>query len=161
MKLPTYQWIGQIFAVMSVVISLGFVAYEMKLSRDIAITELTVSTQARGVDAQLALVRPEAYASARANLISGSELSDEELFAYNTMIYVEMANADSVHMLYTMGLLAEGEWLAHRRIIKFKIKNSEVYREALKPESIATRPEMLEELQGIWDEIEAESTNTE
>jgi hypothetical protein len=160
MKLPTYQWIGQIFAVVSVVISLGFVAYEMKLARDIAIAELTVSTQSAALEIKLALLRPEVYASARAKLISGSELSDEEISEYSTVIDLEMANMDSVHMLYTMGLLAEGEWLAYRRYLKFKIKNSYIFREAAKPENLATRPEMLAEIQGIWDEIDAETSKT-
>ncbi|MEP0202495.1 MAG: hypothetical protein ABJ084_03850, partial [Halioglobus sp.] len=40
MKLPTYQFVAQMSAAFAVVVSLGFVAFEMKLSRDFAKAEM-------------------------------------------------------------------------------------------------------------------------
>ena len=145
-------------AALVVAASLGLVAYELKQSRDIAAAELTISTQARNAETKLFLVRPEIYASAREKLIEGIELTTEEAFTYATVIDVTMMNIDSVYLLYTQGLLAEGEWQAWRMFIKHQIKHNKMYREALKPEFIATRPEMLLEIQEIWEEVEAEGT---
>ena len=161
MKAPAYQWISQMTAAIVVALSLGLVAYELKQSRDIAAAELTLSTQSRNADIQLFLVRPEIFASAREKLIAGVELnqlSTEELFAVGTVAEVTMMNIDSVYLLHTKGLLAEGEWEAHRRGLKRNIKQSKVYREVANPDLIETRPEMLAELQSIWDEIEAENS---
>jgi hypothetical protein len=53
MKLPTYQWFGQMFAATGVIISISLLAYEMKLSRDIAAAD--VYQQRTAMDISLAL----------------------------------------------------------------------------------------------------------
>ncbi|MDC0996972.1 hypothetical protein OAT01_14720 [Pseudomonadales bacterium] len=44
MKLPSYQFLTQIGAAFTVVVSLGFVAYELKLSRELGMANLYVQT---------------------------------------------------------------------------------------------------------------------
>ena len=157
---PIYQWMSQIMAAMVVAVSLGLVAYELKQSRDIAATELTISTQARDAEKSLFLVRPEIYASAREKLIGGaepSELTTEEHFAYWTLVDVRRMNMDSVHLLYTKGLVAEGEWEMHRGYLKHMLQHNPFWAEVFDPDSFFGRPEMLAELREIWAEIGAEN----
>ena len=157
---PVYQMISQMMAAIVVAASLGLVAYELKQSRDIATTELTLSTQARDAEQSLFLVRPEIYASAREKLRDGaepSELTSEENFAYWTIADVRRQIFDSVHLLYTKGLVAEGEWEATRAYLKHKIQHDPFWTEVADPEGIIARPEYLAELREIWAEIEAEN----
>ena len=160
MKLPPYQLISQMMAALVVAASLGLVAYELKQSRDIAATELTLSTQARDADQSLFLVRPEMYASARDKLLNGaepSELSTEEYFAYWTIVDVRRQIFQSVHLLHTKGLVTEGEWEATRAYLKHMILNNPFWAEVVDPESLTSSPEYLAELREIWAEIDAEN----
>jgi hypothetical protein len=160
MKPPTNQWISQLMAALVVAVSLGLVAYELKQSRDIAATELTLSTQARDAEQSLFLVRPEIYASAREKLLDGaepSELTTEEHFAYWTIVDVRRQIFDSIHLLYTKGLVVEGEWEQTRGYLKHMIQHDPFWTEVVDPETYYGRPEMLAELREIWAEIEAEN----
>jgi hypothetical protein len=150
-------------AAIVVAASLGLVAYELKQSRDIAATELTLSTQARDADQSLFLVRPEIYASAREKVLDGaepSELTSEEHFAYWTIVDVRRQIFDSVHLLYTKGLVAEGEWEKTRAYLKHMIQHDPFWAEITNPESLFGRPEMLAELREIWAEIETGNSQT-
>ena len=52
MKLPTYQFVAQMGAAFAVVTSLALVAYELKLSRDMAMADVYQQAAAMAVEYQ-------------------------------------------------------------------------------------------------------------
>jgi hypothetical protein len=64
MKLPTYQWIGQMMAALGVVLSLVLVAYELKLSRDTARADVYQQSASMTMEYQAALLANESYQEA-------------------------------------------------------------------------------------------------
>ncbi len=61
MKLPTYLFVVQMGAALAVVVSLGLVAYELKLSRDMAIGELALSVYLAEANQYHAVLDSESY----------------------------------------------------------------------------------------------------
>ncbi len=116
---PTYQFVAQMFAAIGVIVSLGFVAYELKQSRDLAIAELNIS-QSYGIgELFLSLLEQEHYFSAQKKLAgAGGELTWEERRALDLVHRYAMNIRHNNWLLDEMGLALAGEWEASEESIK-------------------------------------------
>ena len=110
MKPPAYQWIGQMLAATAVAVSLGFVAFELKQSRDVAIAELTLSLQAVTRDSWLVGLDSDIYNAALIKLNKGDELTPVELDIANRAFNAANTISQTKFHLWNLGLLSEGEW---------------------------------------------------
>lgn len=116
---PTYQFIAQMFAATGVIISMGFVAYELKQSRDIAIAELNLEQSYATAEFFLTLIDAEAWRSAEIKrVVSGEELNLEERQAIVTAYVHTQMLRNNNWMLNELGLGREGEWSASEEEIK-------------------------------------------
>lgn len=107
---PTYQFIAQMFAASGVIVSLGFVAYEMKQSRDIAVAELNLQQSYYAAEYFLALTDTDAWRSAEIKRqISGEELNLEERQAIATGYMPVNLGRYNNWMLAELGFGREGE----------------------------------------------------
>ena len=111
MQLRTYQWLGQMFGAITVVVSLLMVAWELRQNtRTVsaqAILELNVMTNA----ATLLVVENEQLSAVlvkgRADLES---LSESELLQFNYYHYVVITGLEATHSFYSKGILDEVDY---------------------------------------------------
>ena len=134
MRLPTYQWLSQMMAALVVATSLGLVAYELKLSRDVATAELTLSSLTAKTDLIMAAFDADGYNRALFKLQDGDALTREEENEYRRMMRMVGHQWASQFILYEMGLLAEDEWENRLVDIYSLLHNSSHYREYFVPE---------------------------
>jgi hypothetical protein len=78
MKLPTYQWFGQMLAATGVIISISLLAYEMKLSRDIAKADVYAQGAAMNMTMVLSTMPSEQIRAAMEKRGRDEVLSEEE-----------------------------------------------------------------------------------
>ncbi|MEP5570080.1 MAG: hypothetical protein ABJN62_19725 [Halioglobus sp.] len=117
MKLPIYQWIGQMLAALGVVLSLAFVAYELKLSRDMARADIYQQRTAMEIDINLASLAPETLRSALQLWGNDhSSMTQSERSVVRTYLTVWLTTTENAHYQFELGLLPEEEWLNQRDI---------------------------------------------
>ena len=152
-----YKWIGQMFAALGVIISLCLVAYEMKLARDIALAELSISLHERSGDRELAFIETSELVSARIKFFSGleDELTPRERVAFNAALSHGLYNLESAFLLDQMGLLPRAEWQAKREFTKLMMIRSPLIRESFGPQAMIQRPDMEREFDEIRAEVDA------
>jgi hypothetical protein len=81
MKMPTYQWIGQMLAALGVVLSLALVAYELKLSRDMARADVYQQSAAMTMEYQANMLSNESLQPAlEKHRQDTSQLSKREFY---------------------------------------------------------------------------------
>ena len=116
MKLPTYQWLGQMFAAIGVVTSLGFVAYELKLTRDAAMAD--VFQQRSSADMEY-----------HANRLNNPDLREalnkplEKLTRADILLAADyydgfMISNESIFFQFTRGLAEPEEWSRQSAMIR-------------------------------------------
>ena len=155
MEKPSYQWFGQMSAAIGVIISLSFVAYELKLSRDIAVAELTLSNFHQSINYRISLLDIEAYERGIDKLRKDETLNAEEAQNLHRVIAINFLLLDSSFLLYELGLQPEGEWQVTRELMKWRIAGNAFWREAAENTAIL-RPSLAKELEAIIKEIDAE-----
>ena len=108
MKLPPYQFVAQMSATFAVVVSLGFVPYELKLARDIAKAEVYLQRTALDQNYRLHMLDAEATRKAERKLRNGEEaLSKHETRALLYQADTAIMSAENVFYQYQLGLLDE------------------------------------------------------
>ncbi|MEP0203363.1 MAG: hypothetical protein ABJ084_03855 [Halioglobus sp.] len=153
MKLPAYQFVAQISAAIAVVVSLGFVAYELKQSRDVATAELTISLLDSRAQLYLSILDVETYnRGIYKGEVSGEELTYMEKKNRTRVRSAEWIRASAQHLLWESGLLAEGEWEWERSVIL----DIWTYRPYLRPnwdidEINFGRKSFRDELNSLWE----------
>lgn len=135
MKLPTEQFVAQTSAVIAVVVSLGFVGYELKQARDVATAELTLNTIMSYHALTLATFDADAYNRANEKRVGGEERTQVEWQNQLRMVTMKGDLWFAQFTLSKMGLLAEDEWLARQSEIYMHIKHNEDYRKVYDPNS--------------------------
>jgi len=154
---PTYQFIGQMLAALGVIISMGMVAYELKLSRDVAIAELMQEQYHAYSQTYMDVLDVEAYNRAAYKF----EVSGEEL------TWAERKNSDRVDIrtlfifmgqfhLWEMGLLKDGEWEDTEQDIKAMLASDTTTSELWKEFMLEKSGSFDKRLRELWVEVRGE-----
>lgn len=152
MKLPTYQWFGQMLAATGVIISISLLAYEMKLSRDVARAD--VYSQSTAMDMALVL---STIPSEQIRAIAGKQLRDEVLSKEETYLYFDYVDAwviaaENGFYQYQLGLQGEDAWSAKRWQLKSQVA-SPCYREIFNKSREGYRKDFVVEVEAILADI--------
>lgn len=111
MKLPTYQFLAQMGAAFAVVVSLGFVAFELKQARDVATAELSLAVIAMEAEDHRSILDAKSYNSyVYKTEVSGEELTHMEKKNRDRVFRGEVTQTKAKYVLWESGLLADGEW---------------------------------------------------
>ena len=129
MKLPTYQFVAQISAAFAVVVSLGFVAYELKQARDIALAEIYQDKTALVMNLNMALIeQPLLLASVDKLWASPNELDMKDLRILSSFFGTQFAYYENNHFLYQQGMITEEQMNTIRANITGFLNASEFFR---------------------------------
>ena len=153
MKLPSYQFLAQMSAALAVVISLGFVAYELKLARDIAKAEVYQQRTAIDQNYRLHMLDARAARKAERKLKRGKEaLSEDEIDVLVYQADTAIMSAENVFYQYQLGLLDKEEWLVWRRNMKWML-STPCYRSYFNRSKDGYRKEFAGEVESIYSEL--------
>jgi hypothetical protein len=151
MKLPTYQFAAQIVAAFTVVVSLGFVAYELKQARDVATAELTISVIAMESEITHAVLDAESYNSGIYKFeVSGEELTHMEKRDRERVAFLNLLGSDAKHLLWSSGLLTDGEWEFERAEILRQWNSLPHVRPTSDEPEIYGRQAFTDEMNDLW-----------
>ena len=129
MKLPTYQFVAQMGAAFAVVVSLGFVAYELKQARDIALAEIYQQKSALIVDLNMSAAEYPELLEANLKLETSPdslELSDFYLLRGEFAAF--LSYYENNHFLYQYGMITQEQWNTIRVEISLWLNANEFYR---------------------------------
>jgi hypothetical protein len=119
MRLPTYQWIGQMLAALAVTMSLALVAWELKQSRDLGRADLYQQSAAMIMEYQSNLLTSEPLRAAtdKLSLEGPAQMSKEDIlilldFAEGWLMHLEVQFSQ-----YQLGMISDAEWAMTQRII--------------------------------------------
>ena len=153
MKLPPYQFVAQMSATFAVVVSLGFVPYELKLARDIAKAEVYLQRTALDQNYRLHMLDAEATRKAERKLRNEEEaLSKDEIGHLLFQADTAIMSAENVFYQYQLGLLDEEEWLVWRRNLNWML-STPCYREYFNRSRDAYREGFAAEIEDIYSQI--------
>ena len=118
MKIPTYQFVAQMSAAIAVVVSLGFVAYELKQARDIALAEVYQQKTALIMDSNMALVDSSALLDAYIKLWDSPDtLGRRDFTLINGDLSAQLSYWENNHFLYQLGMITEEQMNTIRAVI--------------------------------------------
>jgi len=153
MKLPSYQFFAQMAAAFAVVVSLGFVAYELKLARDVAKAEVYQQRTAMDQNYRLHMLDAEATRKAVRKLRNGEEaLSEDEIADLLYEADTAIMSAENVFYQYQLGLLDEEEWKVWRRNMNWML-SIPCYRDYFNRNRDGYRKEFAAEIEDIYSQI--------
>ena len=123
MKLPTYQFLAQMSAALAVVVSLGFVAYELKQARDIALADIYQQRSMMAIELQMSLYTAEQVQTAFAEIRSGNpQLTWAQRDVLESQVDTTFTYFENVHFQNQLGMVTEEEWLSTRELIKGRFR---------------------------------------
>ncbi len=119
MNLQKWALIGEISGAIAVVVSLGFVGYQLQQSNE----QAAVSTRAleraayqqliEGIsELNLATIQSPELRDAREKLSSGAELTTDEASVLNAFLYLAYRNGDLAYLQYQQGIIDEQRLLS-------------------------------------------------
>lgn len=152
MELPTYQFMAQVSAALAVVISLGFVAYELKLSRDIAKAEVYQERTAMDQAWRMHLFDPKAAMEANRKHKLGHEITEGEMGLIVQTADIAIMSAENVSFQYQLGLLDEGEWSVWKHNMEWML-TTPCYREYFEDQRAGFRRAFAEEVEKLYSEL--------
>lgn len=152
MKLPTYQFVAQMAAAFAVVASLGLVAYELKLSRDIAKADVYQQNVVMDQNVALQLFDVEAFREAARKHHLGEELSIMELHLFVRRADMSMLNAENVFFQHKLGLLDEEDWSVWAYAMKWML-TTPCYREFFEAKRDGYRKEFAAEIDKLYAKL--------
>jgi hypothetical protein len=162
MKLPAYQFLAQMSAALAVVVSLGFVAYELKQSRDLAVAELLQETYLARAQTNIYVLDVDAYNSAYyKEAVSGEELTWLEKKAFDRVMQYEIALIATEFHLWEMGLIRDGEWEEREAMIKFYMTPDHPYSEFWNAEEWDGYWNFRRRVQELWLEVNGGQPSSE
>ncbi len=129
MKLPSYQFLAQMSAAFAVVVSLGFVAYELKQARDIALAEIYQDKTALRMNLNMALIgHPPLLDSVTKMWASPHKLDINDVRILGSYLGAEFAYFENNHFLYQQGMITEEQMNTIRANIAGILNASEFFR---------------------------------
>ena len=152
MKLPTYQFVAQMSAALAVVVSLGFVAYELKLSRDIAVAEVYQARVAMDQALRMYSSDPNALREAFRKERRGEEPSKDDVMASVMQTDLHMTSPENVFFQYQIGLLDEDEWSVWKHNMEWML-NIPCYREYFEEQRGGFRKDFAAEIDKLLAEL--------
>lgn len=156
MKLPTYQFIAQMSAAFAVVVSLGFVAYELKLARDIALAQIYQDKTELIMNINTASVDPSALLSATIKLDTSPDTLDfEDVYLLYGELGAKFSYYENNHFLYQHGMVTEEQLATIWSEIESLFRRSELNRDywIMSSEDGAWRESFTQEVDRILDEL--------
>ncbi|MEP4484812.1 MAG: hypothetical protein ABJ013_04210 [Halioglobus sp.] len=111
MKLPTYQWVGQMLAALGLIILLALVAYELKLSRDLGMATLLQETAANKMQYAAGSSQDAALMDAYFQMYEDPSLLTKkqvQRLLWDTDSWMEQAQAKFIQI--ELGVLDNIEW---------------------------------------------------
>lgn len=139
-------------AAFAVVASLGLVAYELKLSRDIARAEVFQQNVTMDQNLALQLFDVEAYREAVRKRNLGEELSKRELGLFVRRSDMSILNAENVFFQYQLGLLDEEEWSVWANAMVWML-TAPCYREFFEKQRGGYRKAFVAEIDKLYAKI--------
>ena len=108
----------QALGFIGVIVSLLFVAYELKQARDIATAEMYLATAQLEFEATSLMLTPQMVRPAIDKLASGDALLPGERVILHEFADAWMTISDAIHFQYQMGLVTNEVWEAERAQIR-------------------------------------------
>ncbi|MEP6390336.1 MAG: hypothetical protein ABJ056_10480 [Halioglobus sp.] len=156
MKIPTYQFVAQMAAAFAVVVSLGLVAYELKLSRDLGMAEMMLTRINSDNDLTVALMGIDSFNSAVEKIHeTHEELTWQEQNTYDKAVNAWIWSWYADFNLWNMGLLTQEEWDLNERMIKDMIADPRFSKYIDPTLDNYANVSFIEKLRELWDEVEA------
>ena len=154
MRLPSYQWIGQMLAASGVIFSLALVAYELKLTRDTAKADIYQQSAAMLMEYQSSGLANESLQDAREQVFENiAEASKREILLYTDHLDGWMWQKEAQYYQYQIGMSDDTEWSNHQRNIR-EMAVSPCYRYTWNTwGKYMVRDDFAAEVERIWAEI--------
>ena len=143
------------FAVLGVILSLSMVAYEMKLSREVAMAALFQESNGQVQETRRALLIPELYLVAIKKKGAGEKLTFEERSMHLNSFAIFMLNIDSKYYQYELGLIPEDEWRSALKSVRDAM--GDPYFDEFWDEGSVFRRRFVREIEALRAEAAAES----
>ena len=153
------DWL-QLIAMFGVIISLIFVGFELRQSREIAISQTYQSRAASEVDAALQSAANPEFRSASSKHYAGAvdELTDDEYFALDYHFGALLTLWENDHFQYQNGYLSDEHWDKTLWNMKCRL-GSPFYRKHLSDGGWALRESFREVVNSISAESESDPLN--
>ena len=118
MKIPTYQWIGQMLAALGVTVSLALVAWKLKQSRDLGMADLYQQTAAMTMDYLGNSLQNKELQDAYAQWGEDpSQLTERQISQIVNDTNGWMFSKESIFYQHRLGVTPAKEWEVHQRVI--------------------------------------------
>ena len=143
------RWLSQISAAAGVVISLSFVAYEMKLARDVAMAELYQQRSAMEVGVSLAYFDRDIFFEGLARRSAGDQLSAKQQMITELAYRIAFEMSDSLYYQWELGLVPDDEWQAQRDEILSRLTDDSIAIETWKQSSKGFREGFRKEVTAL------------
>ena len=118
MKIPTYQWVGQMLAALGVTVSLALVAWELKQSRDLGMADLYQQSAAMSMEYTATGNQNEPLNAAYFQLSKAPELlTKEQVMRIVWDIDGWMMSKESIFYQHRLGVTPAREWEVQEKII--------------------------------------------
>lgn len=125
MKLPTYQFVAQMGAAFAVVVSLGFVAYELKQARDIALAEVYQQKTALNIENVTANIDSPALLDAYLKLWESPDtLEIRDFMLLIGDLSAQFSYWENNHFLYQLGMITEEQMNTIRAMISSTLSDN-------------------------------------
>ncbi len=135
-------------------LSLVFVGFEIKQSREIAIADIFQQKSALAVQVQQGLLSPELYSDTMRKMVSGEELSpfEEGLLQFGQTPWFQYW--ENNHFQYEIGLLSEAAWQGSRNAMRNRLRNPR-YQEWWESDRLSWREPFTKEVDKVLSEVRA------
>jgi len=152
MKLPPYQFVAQMSAAFAVVVSLGFVAFEMKLSRDFAKAEMYQQRIAMDMEAHQHLLDVDAWREGAKKVRLNEQRSRNEKWALVNRADIYMLLAENVYYQRQLGLMDDEEWSVFQHNMVWML-NTPCYRQYFEVQRNGFRKEFATEIDKMYSKL--------
>lgn len=147
------DWI-QIAALIGVILSLVFVGFEIRLSRQVAIADVFQQKTALAVQVQHGGMSAERYTVAIEKMLAEQPLTPHEKSMLQFYQNPWFQYWENVHFQHEIGLLSEAAWQGSRNSIRSRLRNP-IYQEWWKTQRTYWREPFAIEVDGILAEVQA------
>ncbi|MEP6360456.1 MAG: hypothetical protein ABJ084_15370, partial [Halioglobus sp.] len=136
----------------AVVVSLGFVAFEMKLSRDFAKAEMYQQRIAMEMGAKVSTLDVDAWREGTKKVRLNEQRTRAEKWALIGRADISMLQAENVHYQYQLGLMDENDWSVWQYNMVWML-NTPCYRQFFERERNAFRKNFVTEVERIYSNL--------
>ncbi len=118
------DWL-QVLGLLAVAVSLGFVAYELKQSREIAMADIYQQRTAMGFELVTEPTNNQAYVNGWEKLKRGEKPTAYELSLIDADFFRWLTHWENLHFQYQIGLLTQEQWDASLSGLRHLIKEQQ------------------------------------